>query len=142
MKKYVIPILIVAALIVAVVIVATRGNDNNASNTTQPSSSDSNSMSNMSSSSSNSQTPTSTDKVSIADFAFSPTNITVKKGTKVTWTNNDSTAHTVTADSGSGPDSGTLSPGQTYSFTFINTGTFNYHCTIHSEMHGTVTVAE
>ncbi len=78
--------------------------------------------------------------VSIKDFSFSPATVTVKKGTKVTWTNNDSTAHTVTADSGNGPDSSTLNPGDTYSFTFSSAGTFAYHCSFHSNMHGTVVV--
>jgi plastocyanin len=64
-------------------------------------------------------TPTATSTVSISNFAFSPTDITVKAGTTVTWTNNDSVAHTVTeTDSQKGPDSGNLDPGKTFSFTY------------------------
>jgi plastocyanin len=83
----------------------------------------------------------SSQSVTIQNFAFSPASITVAPGTTVTWTNMDSTAHTVTADSGTGPNSGQLANGQTYKFTYQQTGTFAYHCSIHPQMHGTVTVA-
>jgi len=88
------------------------------------------------------QSPASTNAVTIQNFAFSPASITVKKDTMVTWTNKDSTAHTVTADSGNGPASQPLQPGQSYSFTYNQTGTFTYHCSIHPEMHGTVVVTD
>lgn len=85
--------------------------------------------------------PVTTDTVSIEGFAFSPGSITVKKGTTVTWTNNDSVAHTVTeSDDKNGPDSSTLQPGKTYEFTYAQTGTFNYKCSIHPDMTGTVIV--
>lgn len=77
--------------------------------------------------------------VSITNFAFSPSTITVHKGDTVVWTNNDSAPHTVTGDNG-GPASGTLSQGSGYSYTFNTVGTFPYHCTIHPNMHGTVVV--
>ena len=79
--------------------------------------------------------------VSIASFAFSPATMTVKKGTKVTWTNNDQAPHTVTGDV-SGPSSPTLANGASYSFIFTNEGTFQYHCNFHPSMKGTVTVTE
>ncbi len=89
------------------------------------------------------QSQASTSAVTIQNFAFSPADITVKKGTKVTWTNQDSTAHTVTETDGqNGPGSGTLNQGQTYSFTFDSVGTFHYHCSIHTSMTGMVTVTE
>jgi plastocyanin len=81
--------------------------------------------------------------VTIQNFAFSPSSITVKKGTTVTWTNKDSAGHTVTeTDSKSGPTSGTLMNGQSYHFTFSTVGTFHYKCNIHPSMTGTVTVTE
>jgi plastocyanin len=83
--------------------------------------------------------PSSGNSVAIANFAFSPASLTVKVGTKVTWTNNDSTAHTVTADQGAF-DSQTVDPGGTFSFTFNHAGTFTYHCAIHSSMTATITV--
>jgi plastocyanin len=77
--------------------------------------------------------------VTIADFAFAPTAITVAIGTTVTWTNSDTAGHTVTADDGSfGSDR--LGTGATFSQTFARAGTFAYHCSIHASMKGTVTV--
>lgn len=83
-----------------------------------------------------------TNKVAIENFAFSPAAITVKKGTTVTWTNNDSTSHTVTGDQTGGPDSELLGQGKSYSFTFNTVGTFAYHCAPHPQMTGKVTVTE
>ncbi|HVU68608.1 MAG TPA: cupredoxin family copper-binding protein [Ktedonobacteraceae bacterium] len=77
--------------------------------------------------------------VAIASLAFSPTSLTVKVGTKVTWTNNDTVAHTVTSDQGAF-DSGTLAVGQSFSFTFTKAGTYHYHCDIHPFMKATITV--
>ena len=77
--------------------------------------------------------------VTIQNLAFSPATLTVSAGTTVTWTNNDSTTHTVTSDTGLF-DSGQMSPGSHFSHTFNDTGTFAYHCTIHTTMHGTITV--
>lgn len=93
--------------------------------------------------SSSDQTPQATSSVTIQNFAFSPAAITVKKGTTVTWTNQDSTEHTVTETDGqTGPQSGSLGNGKTYTFAYNTAGTFHYHCSIHSEMTGTVTVTE
>lgn len=87
--------------------------------------------------------PVAADKVSIRDFAFTPADITVKKGTAVTWTNDDTVAHTVTENDGQdGPASSELAPGKTYSFTFSKAGTFKYHCSLHPQMTGTVAVTE
>ena len=77
--------------------------------------------------------------VSIANFSFQPPTMTIAVGTTVTWTNNDSTGHTVTADDGSFK-SGTLAPGATFSQTFAAAGTFAYHCSIHSSMKAAVIV--
>jgi plastocyanin len=77
--------------------------------------------------------------VSIKNFAFSNTSLGVTAGTTVTWTNNDATAHTVTADDGSF-DSGNIAPGQSFTHTFSNMGTVNYHCTIHPMMKAAVIV--
>ncbi len=134
MKKLipVIIIVIIAAAVVAVVV--SRHKSTNT--TTTPTS-----QSTPTTSPASSQ-PVSTNSVSIKDFMFSPESITVKKGTTVTWTNQDGTSHTVTADSGTGPDSGTLANGKSYSFTYNTAGTFMYHCNFHSEMKGTVVVTE
>lgn len=70
---------------------------------------------------------------------FVPATITVKRGTTVTWTNRDLSPHTVT---GNGWGSGTLQPDQTYTYTFNSTGSFDYKCTIHTAMNGTVNVVQ
>ena len=78
--------------------------------------------------------------VSIKNFAFDPPNATVTPGTTVTWVNNDQVPHTATANDGAF-DSGTLQPGQSYSFKFDKPGTYAYHCNIHPDMTATVTVS-
>jgi plastocyanin len=72
---------------------------------------------------------------------FSPDNITVVIGVNntVTWTNNDISIHTVTANDGSF-DSGYLNGGASFSYTFTRPGIYQYHCTIHPWMTGFVTV--
>ncbi len=73
------------------------------------------------------------------NLAFNPPTLTVSVGTKVTWTNQDTVGHTVTANDGSF-GSQTINPGQTFSQTFSTAGTFNYHCTIHPTMTATIVV--
>jgi len=77
--------------------------------------------------------------VSIKNFAFSVSSLSVNSGVTVTWTNNDATTHTVTADDNSF-DSGDIAPGKTFSKTFNSAGTFNYHCKIHPGMTAAVVV--
>lgn len=78
--------------------------------------------------------------VSISGFAYVPSSVTVNVGDTVRWTQNDTAPHTVTSDSGGVLGSPTLSLGQTYSYTFSTAGTYTYHCTYHTYMHGTVVV--
>ena len=80
------------------------------------------------------------DSVDIKGFAYDSATITVSKGTTVTWTQHDSAAHTVTSVSGDVLDSQNLAKGETFSYTFDETGTFEYYCTIHPSMKGTVIV--
>jgi plastocyanin len=75
----------------------------------------------------------------IKDTAFHPATLDVAAGTTVTWTNLDGFGHSVTADDGSF-DSGTVSGGATFNHVFDTPGTYAYHCTIHSGMHGIITV--
>lgn len=73
--------------------------------------------------------------------AYGTNPLVVTPGTTVTWTNNDTMPHSVTADDNSF-DSGTLLAGQTFSHTFDAVGTFSYYCTIHGRpsMSGAVQV--
>lgn len=116
---------------------STQGSSSSSSMSSMPSGSTNNSSNN------GGETPTATDKVSIANFAFSPAHITITKGTTVTWTNHDTTAHTIVETDGkSGPNSSTVNPGDSYTFTFSEAGTYQYHCSIHPQMTGSVTVTE
>ena len=75
-----------------------------------------------------------------SDFVFSPSSLSVLTGDTVTWTNNGTApeGHDVTGD---GLASGNLQEGQSYSNTFTSAGTFNYICSLHPFMTGSVTVA-
>jgi len=84
-------------------------------------------------------TPASGTAVAIDNFAFSPATLKAKVGQKVTWTNQQGVAHTVTADGGAFDHP--MPSGATFSFTFTKAGTFAYHCTIHPSMHGTIVVS-
>ncbi len=77
--------------------------------------------------------------MSIANFSYKPRDLTVMVGTTVTFSNHDTTNHTVTAD-GKSFDLGNLDHGQSRSFRFVQRGTFTYHCNYHPSMHGTVVV--
>jgi plastocyanin len=86
---------------------------------------------------------------------YLPKEITVGVNDTVTWTNNDTEAHTVTSGVGAGIeslmnnkkgapnglfDSGSFRPGQSWTHTFTGPGSFTYFCTIHPWMDGLVTV--
>ena len=77
--------------------------------------------------------------VFIQGLTFYPASISVAAGTTITWTNKDAIAHTVTSNSNAF-DSGTVSSGATFSFTFATAGTYSYHCAIHPSMVASVTV--
>lgn len=79
--------------------------------------------------------------VVIKSFGYTPSSMTVKAGTKVTFENQDTTAHSATADDGSF-DTKVLSQGEKGSFTFTKAGTYSYHCSVHPSMTGTIIVTE
>lgn len=85
-----------------------------------------------------------TDQVNIKGFAYEPKVITVKKGTKVTWTNNDRVEHTVTSSEGAPAAFGSelFGNGKSFSYTFDKGGTYDYYCEPHPYMKGTVIVTE
>lgn len=76
-------------------------------------------------------------------FIFSPTTLTIKVGTTVTWTNASQAPHTVTSDDGTTFDSGSrtpIAPDASFTFTFTRAGTFHYHCAIHPFMTAIIVV--
>ncbi|MEK6830340.1 MAG: cupredoxin domain-containing protein [Nanoarchaeota archaeon] len=90
--------------------------------------------------------------VNIENFAFSPNIIKIKTGDTVTWTNKDDVPHTVTSISRVSCEpptlcmdrnlfvSGPLDKDQTYQFTFLQPGTYEYTCDFHTSMKGNVIV--
>jgi plastocyanin len=78
--------------------------------------------------------------IKMANIAFDPKSTTVKVGQKVTWTNDDSVDHNVTAKSGADFKSKDFGKGGTFSFTPTKAGTIQYVCTIHPGMDATLTV--
>ncbi len=81
--------------------------------------------------------------VTIQDYKFEAAIIKVKVGTTVTWTNKDGVRHNVAPDGDSDlPEGKLIGNGETYSYTFDKAGTYNYLCTPHPYMKGTVVVTE
>jgi plastocyanin len=79
--------------------------------------------------------------VGIDNFAFGPKELTVAVGTTVTWINHDDEPHTVvSADDTKLFKSGALDTDDKFSFTFAKAGTYQYFCSIHPHMTGTVVV--
>jgi len=82
---------------------------------------------------------TAADTVVAKDIAYNPTQITVKKGDTITFKNEDGFAHTFTANNGEF-DSGNVDGGTSFQYTVDEDGTIAFHCKIHSNMKGTITV--
>ena len=78
--------------------------------------------------------------VTISGFKFAPASLTVKSGAKVVVTNDDSTAHTATADDGKSFDAGTLDQGSSQTISVTKPGSYAYRCSIHPFMKGTIVV--
>jgi plastocyanin len=78
--------------------------------------------------------------VTIKDFSFGPSTISIGVGDTVTWTNQGPSIHTATANDGSF-DSGNLADGKSFSKTFSSAGTISYICTPHPFMTGKIVVA-
>jgi plastocyanin len=78
--------------------------------------------------------------VDIRDFAYSPNPIEIASGDTVTWTNQDEVPHTATGEDRDVLQSGTISPGASFSQVFPEAGEFGYFCEFHPNMTGTVVV--
>ena len=79
--------------------------------------------------------------VAISNFEFGPKVLTVQAGTRVTWTNQDSSPHSIKDKSSlSTAESPQLFQGETFSITYAKAGTYPYICGIHNYMTGSVEV--
>lgn len=76
----------------------------------------------------------------IKDFAFTPKDIQIKAGDSITWINEDSMRHSAT-DLDGAFDTGLLSQGQEATMTFGGAGKFEYRCTPHANMRGSITIS-
>ncbi|HET7181937.1 MAG TPA: plastocyanin/azurin family copper-binding protein [Candidatus Limnocylindrales bacterium] len=86
-------------------------------------------------------TGTTTVEATVVDFAWSQP-INAKVGDVITWTNNDSAAHKVGTDDGSCTMGANIAgSGGKASLVFNKAGTYPFHCTIHSNMKGTITIS-
>ena len=82
-----------------------------------------------------------TANVSATDqLAFSPTTTTVAVGQVIEWKDTGTVAHNVTFPDSNDATSPTLNPGDTWQVKFMVPGTYQYHCTFHPGMNGTITV--
>ena len=79
-------------------------------------------------------------EVSIEGFAFSPADITATAGQTITFTNGDSAPHTATLDDGS-CTTPNIANGASEGLTFNEAGTYPFHCAVHPDMKGTITVS-
>ena len=77
--------------------------------------------------------------ISIDNFTFAPERLTLRAGTTVTWRNADDIPHTVTSSARLFKSSA-LDTDDTYSFTFTEPGTYEYFCSLHPRMTGTIVV--
>lgn len=78
-------------------------------------------------------------QVAVRGFSFTPDELHIKAGTKITWTNFDNAGHTVTSDTGLFT-SKILSKGQSFEYVFNKLGTYPYHCVLHPDMKGYIIV--
>jgi len=78
--------------------------------------------------------------IEIQGFAFSQSELTIKKGETVTWTNLDEISHTVTSDEDAVFESPLLKKGQSFSHTFTEAGVYSYHCSPHPNMEAKIIV--
>ena len=78
-------------------------------------------------------------EVAIQNSSYKPDVVTISSDDTVRWTNMDNIAHTATGEMF---DSGTLQPGKSFEFLFTDPGTYNYYCSIHPDMKGTVIVTK
>jgi plastocyanin len=81
-----------------------------------------------------------TNKIEIKDFAFNPQKITVKSGEKITWINRDEEPHTVVSVGKKFQRSSGLDTDQEFTITAGAPGTYEYFCSVHPKMTGTIVV--
>lgn len=80
--------------------------------------------------------------IEIKDFAFNPQTLTVKSGETITWINRDEEPHTVVSVGKKFQKSSALDTDQKFAITAGAPGTYEYFCSVHPKMTGTIVVEE
>jgi len=78
--------------------------------------------------------------IEIKDFMFNPQTLTVKAGEKITWINRDDEPHTVVSVGKKFAKSSALDTDQEFTITAGGPGTYEYFCSVHPKMTGTILV--
>jgi plastocyanin len=81
-------------------------------------------------------------QVIMKDIKFNPATLKAKAGQTITWTNDDSVGHDVTADGFNSGGAGNIEPNKTFTHKFAKAGTYKYVCSVHPGMEGTVKVTK
>jgi plastocyanin len=81
-------------------------------------------------------------RIEIKDFAFNPQTITVKSGETVTWINRDEEPHTIVSVGKQFKKSTALDTDQEFTLTVGAPGTYDYFCSVHPKMTGTIVVTK
>mgnify|MGYP001404298828 CR=1 FL=1 len=136
MKKMLFVVLAIAIIVIAGILLLPK-NNNNAQNVTPTPTIADNQNSGVTPSVVDTSTSPKTYNVTIENFAFLPSNLIIKKGETVNWTNLDTAPHQIKETSFEG---GVITTGQSYSHTFDSTGSFSYYCNIHTTMKGRIVV--
>jgi plastocyanin len=84
--------------------------------------------------------PAGNETIEISNFAYSPASVTVKVGTTITFTNEESVEHTATSNTEGLFETGALGMGQSVRLKMNKVGTFSFHCSFHAFMRGTIKV--
>jgi plastocyanin len=79
-------------------------------------------------------------EVAMEGIKFEPAEVSIKAGDTVTWVNDDTVGHDVTGDEFKSGEPGAMQNGDTFEHTFDTAGSFDYVCTVHPGMEGTVEV--
>jgi plastocyanin len=127
-------------LLAAVVLLAAAACSSNNSNSPAPSSTGTTTTGSSTTTGATTTVSIPVGAIGLTTTAYVPNPVNIKVGDSVNWVNNDSIAHTSTANNGTTFNSGTIAPGASFKATFNTAGSFAYHCAFHPGMVGTVTV--
>lgn len=143
-KNMITAVVVVALAVVGFGVVALKNNENKSVNKADEPTVSHNSSDNNATTETSSNQATETNNITYKGFAVVQKTVKVKKGTTVTWTNEDNARHDVTPDKETEDfkASKLFGKGETYSVTFNTVGTYSYYCSPHPYMKGTIEVVE